>query len=279
MKKKILILVKAYPALSEKYGELVCTAGVDESGKWYRIYPIPYRKLDYVNRFKKYDWIEVELIKNTSDFRPESYKPKNFRFDDLIPVNTIKSDGDAWIQRRKYALTNIYDNLEILINESKDRNICTSLATFKPKEILKFYWKKTDRTWDERKLKILQSKELQLSVFNSETKDDISEFEVVDKLPYNFYYKFIDNRDKESNLMIEDWETGMLFWNSLKRHEGNEQKACEDVKKKYYDEFVLNKDLHFFLGTRYIEHSKNYTNPFSIIGTFHANRIKQDSLF
>ena len=43
--KKILILVKTYPSLSKKYEELVCTAGMDENGDWFRLYPIPFRKL------------------------------------------------------------------------------------------------------------------------------------------------------------------------------------------------------------------------------------------
>ena len=38
---KVLISVKTYPTLSEKYDELVCTAGFLEDGSWIRIYPIP----------------------------------------------------------------------------------------------------------------------------------------------------------------------------------------------------------------------------------------------
>lgn len=45
MKKKILIVVKTYPTRSKKYQELVCTAGLDEKGNWYRIYPIPTKTL------------------------------------------------------------------------------------------------------------------------------------------------------------------------------------------------------------------------------------------
>jgi hypothetical protein len=33
----ILIAVKTYPTLSEKYDELVCTAGFKEDGTWIRI--------------------------------------------------------------------------------------------------------------------------------------------------------------------------------------------------------------------------------------------------
>lgn len=33
MRVKILITVKAYPAISKKYDETVCTAGITEEGK------------------------------------------------------------------------------------------------------------------------------------------------------------------------------------------------------------------------------------------------------
>ena len=49
---KVLVTVKTYPTLSDKYDELVCTAGLREDGSWIRIYPVPFRKLDYQNRYQ-----------------------------------------------------------------------------------------------------------------------------------------------------------------------------------------------------------------------------------
>ena len=74
MKEKILITVKSYPTLSKKYAELVCTAGVNETGQWRRIYPVQFRQLNIEEKYKKYQWIEVELKKSTSDSRPETYQ-------------------------------------------------------------------------------------------------------------------------------------------------------------------------------------------------------------
>jgi hypothetical protein len=45
-RKRIYITVKTYPTLSEKFAELVCTAGISEDGSWIRLYPLPFRKLD-----------------------------------------------------------------------------------------------------------------------------------------------------------------------------------------------------------------------------------------
>jgi hypothetical protein len=68
---KVLIWGKTYPELSKKYIETVCTAGVLESGKPVRLYPITYRYLND-EQFKLYQWITAGLLKNPGDSRPES---------------------------------------------------------------------------------------------------------------------------------------------------------------------------------------------------------------
>ncbi|MDD2599832.1 MAG: hypothetical protein PHO37_11490 [Kiritimatiellae bacterium] len=64
---RILITVKTYPTLSNKYGETVCTAGLREDGNWIRIYPVPFRRIDDLKRYKKYEWIECDLISNAQN--------------------------------------------------------------------------------------------------------------------------------------------------------------------------------------------------------------------
>lgn len=98
------------------------------------------------------------------------------------------------------------------------------------------------------------------------------------KLPYKFKFVFKDNQGTESRMMIEDWETGQLYWNCLALHEGNEAKAVADVRKKYFDDFAKTKNLHFFLGTTQQYH-KVAPNPFIIIGTFHPKKEIQTQLF
>lgn len=278
MRMKVLITVKAYPALSKKYNETVCTADITEEGRWIRIYPIPFRQLDYNSQFRKYEWIELDLERNKGDFRPESYRPKNLLLNDLTSLGIIESDRNTWAERRKYVLQKVYTNLDKLIAEAKDRNRCTSLAIFKPTKIIDFIYHETDREWNKEKMDYLNNKKLQLNLFENNDENDITEFEVVDKLPYKFSFKFEDDHGKSSTLMIEDWETGMLFWHSLARHEGDEIKACEDVKKKYFDDFAKTKDYYFFLGTTKLHHLRA-PNPFVIIGDFRPKHITQEELF
>ncbi|MEP6846083.1 MAG: hypothetical protein ABI861_08765 [Panacibacter sp.] len=262
---KVLIAVKTYPTLSSKYDELVCTAGFREDGTWIRIYPIPFRKLDYDKRYSKYDWVEIDLLKNDSDFRPESYKPRSIETAFNI-VDSISTENN-WQTRKNIVLRKVYTNLTALITEAKDKNIGTSLAVFKPKEIIDFTIEAVEREWDKGKLETLKAKAQQINLFQNAE----NPFEVVNKLPYKFSYRFKDDEGKESKLMIEDWEIGALYWKCLERHEGHdkEHKACEDVRKKYWNDFALTKDLYLYLGTIYENHAKNYPNPFVIIGTFH----------
>lgn len=270
---KVLIAVKTYPTLSTKYDELVCTAGFREDGTWIRIYPIPFRKLDYDKRYEKYQWIEIDLEKNTSDFRPESFKPKSIDADFKIIGEKINTN-DNWRLRKETVLRKVYTNLTQLISEAKNEDKRTSLAVFKPKEIIKFIIEPVEREWDAEKMTKLKAKAQQLNLFaNAE-----NPFEVVQKLPYKFSYKFSDETGREATLMIEDWEIGMLYWNCLRRHEGNEKQACADVKNKYLDDFAKTKDLYLFLGTTREFHSRA-PNPFIIIGTFHPKKELQMQLF
>ncbi|MFQ3579389.1 MAG: hypothetical protein SNJ71_04515 [Bacteroidales bacterium] len=166
----------------------------------------------------------------------------------------------------------VYEDIKILIDEAKNKDICTSLAVFKPKEILNFYVESTEREWDTGKLENLK----QLNLFDNYNKD--GSLSVVKKLPYKFKFRFIDAKNYECNLMIEDWETGQLFWRCMQKYSQNEQKAIEDVRKKYFEDFAKNKDLYFFLGTTK-QHHFTSKNPFIIIGTFYPKKEHQLSLF
>lgn len=262
--RKIFITVKTYPTLSKKYDELVCTAGILDDGSWVRVYPLPFRKLDYENRYKKYQWMEVPLIKNMSDPRPESYKITDIDQVKLIgePIGTKQ----GWAERKKIVFGNntVYSDLADLIQKANSNDL--SIAIFKPAKILDMVIEKSEREWSSESLELLKAKASQLSLFQSE-EELKKEFLIVDKLPYKFSYKFRDDKGKESTLMIEDWEIGMLYWNCLKQAEGDEDQALKLVRKKYIDEFAK-KDLFLFLGTTRQFHGWA-KNPFVIVGVFY----------
>lgn len=103
-KKKVLITVATYPLPSRSYDELVCTAGILETGEWIRIYPVPLkflrglRKNGKIESFK-YNWIELDLKKRADDFRPESHSPINYDFKDIEVFGKIDTKNN-WADRK-----------------------------------------------------------------------------------------------------------------------------------------------------------------------------------
>jgi hypothetical protein len=211
-------------------------------------------------------------VKNNSDFRPESFRP--YSHDSEIKIVGHLETDHSWAERKKFVLGKIYYNLTELIAEAQNKDICTSLAVFKPNKILDFTIEEVEREWDKNKIAKLEAERLQFNLFQQPE----NPLEVVKKLPYKFSYVFEDNQSKKSKLMIEDWEIGQLYWNCLARHEGNELKAVADVKKKYFDDFAKTKDLYLYLGTSQLHHYVSH-NPFMIIGTFHPKFETQGRLF
>jgi hypothetical protein len=250
--KKILITVKTYPTPSTKYDELVCTAGVTKDGKWVRLYPIEFRRLPYDKQYKKYDWIEILTERNSSDFRKESFRP----IGDCKITGHIGTENN-WEERSDVlSKLKLYTNMKELIKDSKKPNY-TSLAFFKPTEILDFIIEEQESKWSRA-----ENKQLELFLPN--------DFKRVNKLPFKFKYEFKDDEGKTSKLSITDWELGALFF----KYKQDYKLACQKVKEKYFDDFTNKKDLYFFLGTTK-EYHNTAKNPFIIIGTFRPPKKKR----
>ena len=121
---KVLITVKTYPIPSSKYDELVCTAGVTETGDFIRLYPINFRDLPYSQQYKKYQWLVVDAVKHTGrDSRKESYRPDS---------NSIRLFGEPipsannWAERSKYALAKPSQSMEELFSKQEQDKTLTS---------------------------------------------------------------------------------------------------------------------------------------------------------
>jgi hypothetical protein len=260
---RLLILAKTYPTLSTKYGETVCTAAIREDGTWVRLYPVPFRRLGEQQQYKKFDWLECRIEKNTKDRRPESFRPVCNT--ELAAIAHLDTSND-WAKRRHIVLqqSKVYDRLEDLIIGAKNNTM--SLATFRPTQILDFVYEEEDaREWDSVKLMAMRKQVEQLSLIEDNSWRET--FRVIPKLPYKFSYRFSDASGRESKLQILDWEIGALYWNCLRGEQNkDEAKAIAKVKQKYYGDF-LKKDLHFFLGTTLQFHSIA-PNPWLVIGVF-----------
>lgn len=264
---RVLITVKTYPTLSKKYAELVCTAGVTETGEWRRLYPVRFRQLYDEQKYKKFQWVEADLEQSNTDNRPESYK---ILHDSLKTIGEPLPTKDNWLARRENFLkkVEVYDDLADLIGRAHRNEL--SIAAFKPKRYLKFIHESVEREWDVEKLAQLEHQRRQLHLFDDE-ETVARQFKVVKKLPYKFSYQFEDIQGKKSKLMIEDWEIGALYWNCLKSSEGDEDLAIVKVREKYWDKFVQSgeHDVTLVFGTTLEHHRKKAPNPFVIIGVFY----------
>lgn len=273
-RERILIAVKTYPTLSRKHGETVCTAGIRADGSWVRLYPVPFRRLDDVEQYAKFQWIELDVNRGTSDPRPETRHPTNPK--EIVPQEKIDT-RDGWKERRKaLKAVKVHDRLAPLMEGAKANRL--SLAMFKPAKILGFFWEPCERDWDSAKVEAMRSRAAEGELFADERWR--LTFQLMPKLPYNFSYRFLDVSGKESTLQVLDWEVGQLFHNCLRDHGNDESVALEKVRQKYLDAFTKT-DLHFFLGTMQQFHGFS-RNPWVIIGVVpmpHPPPVEQMDLF
>ena len=91
------MLCKTYPSPSARHAETSCIAGINESGRFIRLYPVPFRLIGDEQQFKKWQWVTARIEKARNDRRPESHR---------VFVDTIVCDGDplptsrGWQSRR-----------------------------------------------------------------------------------------------------------------------------------------------------------------------------------
>ena len=214
---RILILCKTYPSPSAKYAETSCVAGMTVDGRLIRLYPVPFRRLSDEQQYKKFDWLEVELIRNTSDPRPETYRARDEN-DLQAAVGHIDTSGN-WRERRQLLLetARVYDRLDDLIAGAKANQV--SLAVFKPTRVLDFIWEEDERVWDPDKVRQMREATKQYDLFADNTWRKT--FEVIEKLPYSFSYRFEDAAGRRSEMQVLDWEAGALYWNCLRSVDGD----------------------------------------------------------
>jgi hypothetical protein len=248
-KKKVLITVRTYPVPSRKSIEVSCTAGITDNGNWIRLFPVPYRFLDQDKRFKKYQYIEVDVAKAESDNRPESYKV-NIESIKILP-GFIPTD-DKWGKRKAEVFSLKSDSLCDLQSE-RDTNGYPTLGIFKPKTISSFKIERCSSKWTEKELTSLR----QYPMFGNMPKTELQ------KLPYDFSYNFrcVNSSCRGHELKCTDWEMGASYW-SWKRKYGNHWES--KFRDRYETDMILGKDTHFFVGTL-----STHPSEWIIIGLFY----------
>jgi hypothetical protein len=232
-KKKILITVKTYPLPSRKTIEASCTAGITEDGNWIRLFPLPFRYLEYSRQFKKYQWIEARVTK-ASDPRPESYK---IDLDSIELVGKPLSTSDNWKARKNSVLPLAARSLCYLQNTQTTTG--ATLGIFKPRCINELIIEPEETpTWTEE----------EISILNQQSMFDTRFIKPLEKTPFKFKYRFLCSEPNCSGhiLSITDWEIGEAYRKWRDRY-GESWESY--FRQKFEYDMIFNFDAAFYVGT------------------------------
>jgi hypothetical protein len=266
-RRKILIATKTYPSISIKYKETVCTAGIlldshEKPLQWIRIYPIRFRELEIDQRFPRWGIISGEIERNDKDPREESFRIR----DTSIEVVRKVSTANNWAEIKSFILPFQFRSIQEIKDNKK------SLGLIRTQSIKRYFHKKVERKWSEKQQAVLDQFDL-LDLL--EPSNPLSSLE---KIPYKFGYKFIDEDGISHTYSISDWEIIQLYRNCRTRSkfhdlESREKEALEKVRQKLEDNFLREKDLYFIVGNL-----KQHPQNFMIIGLVYPPVVKFEQL-
>jgi hypothetical protein len=261
-----LPIVKAYPAVSTKYGEVACIAGVQfrDTGpfsppevQWIRLFPVPFRDLEDTQKFKKYQPIRVRVESHSGDSRPETRRPDR---ESLELAGDVVPSKDAWRARRPYVEPLMVDSM-CAIQEAREEDR-TSLGIFRPAEILGLDIEPIDVEKEKKDLaEDMARREAQGSLLKGAEIDEEKELlGALDLIPYRFKleYRCTDASCKKGHSQsILDREILQLF--RRQRHRSD----WEEVVRRHVLEKVCGptKDLALIVGNQH-----RYENAFLVLG-------------
>lgn len=233
---RILITVRTYPNLSEKYQETVCTGGINDKGEWRRLYPVQWRMLDEDKQYRQYDVIEVGVGENVSDGRAESRR---------IDTSTIRivDHLDNWISRTDWVKPTIVRSMTEMINEQR------TLAPVEVQSVLDFLAIPDDSEWSGKQKAMLK----QDGLFGGP--------DPLEKIPYDFRLVWRDGDGEEHNSKFIDWEVCQT-WRRYSRKYDNPVERMIDVWMN--DRFCSGRSIYFFMGN-FAKHRQN----FGVCGAFY----------
>jgi len=239
LNERILVLVRAIPEKSERYGYSICVAGLNEKSEWRRLYPFKFSYGQKLVDFGKKDLINVTLADPDNDKRRESRK--------VTTHENLKSPlNDEEILQRIIPLVS---SIEKLNKED------ASLGVIKP-----------ELTGIDVKINSTEIYDGQ--TYFSVAGDYLEKREKV-KMPVDLRYQFKckDEPDcKGHNIILIDWELNELARNVMRNEK--DKKIIEDkIKNKFFD-FMKTRDLYFFMGTHF-----RYST-WIIIGLFYPQKRK-----
>lgn len=247
--KKVLIAVKAPPNPSEGYQETNCCAGIDlATGKWVRLYPIPFRLLDSEQQFPKYSIISVKCQRPLRDKRIESYKVDQ----DSIRILEHLDTKNEWARRREIILPVVSPSFCRILH---DVSLNKSLGLFRPSNV-QFVTKKLSLTKQAK----LEATYRQYWLFDKQLKP-------LEQIPFAFYYDFRCGGCSDCpshRLMIHDWELVAAYRRWRRKHTQHGL-LLDKIKETWLHKLCApTKDTHFIVGNMW-----RHPEQFMVLGVFY----------
>jgi hypothetical protein len=249
---RILVTVKAQPALSQRHGEVVCVAGLrldDGAPRWIRLFPVGFRDLERVQKFKKYQLMEVDVRRARSDARPESFTPDmtSAVLGDVVPTG---SDG-LWRSRWAYLelLAGTWTMCGLNRAQRLDNAPVASLAMIRPRIVRDV--RVIDTPGFSEAQQLLAKVAAEADLFGDAREPlEPSPFTVV----YDYLCDEVDCMGHSQTCV--DWEVGAAGRAWLRRRPREQVRA--QLRRKWLDELCApDRDTWFFVGNQHL-HPRSY---------------------
>lgn len=249
----VLATVKAYPAMSNRYGESVCVAGWRLDGdvpEWVRLFPVGFRALPADKQFAKYQVIALRTQRGRSDRRPESWKPD---LGSLRLGATVGTDNGKWVRRwqlaEPYAETSTM--CELLAGARAHGQAAASLGLIRPVDVSEL------DVEDNPQYRGGGAVEVDVDLFGTER-------EILEATPFlvRYRYRCAAPECPGHRQSIVDWESGALARRNLRAHSPAEAKQLH--RARFLDELSsTGRHTLFYVGNQH-----QHPISFLVLGVF-----------
>jgi hypothetical protein len=241
--RRIPILCKTYPSPSVKHTETSCVAGVDETGKLIRLFPVPFRLITDEQQFRKWQWIKARVRKASEDHRVESHR---------VSVDTIETQGEplptthGWTARKEALQeVEVFQDFGALEQARQERGV--TLGLLRPSRLKELHITPCASTeWTADEVAKLMQAQNQGNLFDADSLAEQKSLKLLKKLPFDFHYDYeceINGETRSYKHKVVDWEAGALYWNV---HRRSDWQAA--FRQKWLTEFS-ERDVVFLMGT------------------------------
>lgn len=261
---QVFIVVKTAPTPSKSYVDTVCVAGlVVYPGplRWVRLYPVPFRYLDFEHQFPKYSIVEVDVAAPThGDGRPESLRVKDFN-----RITVLEKTGSGSVRRHEI-MGSVEPTTACVLNSGAqaDPAGATSLGLVVPIDLRIEI--AVSEGWSESQRRTIEAHQAQLALdLGGALRRDAPPLEFP---PFQAWYVYRCEADSCSmhRQGILDWELTAL--------QRRAQKEGEDVRswiKDWFETIMLSPDrsTRFILGNQAAGHKRH---TFSVLSVYYPKK-------